>query len=236
MKKTVVISVLVPAVALGSFLSLPQASATAAQGQKEKIEQKIKKADVIEFKDSNIKAMVTLELSVILGRPATDADFTQENLNQITYLGTFAGSALKTLDDLAHMPNLQTVNLAASAGAKTFDTTPLSHLDKLKEFTFWFSDGQLSSLKPFEGKDLTRLEIHAQPIADASEKVVDSLKSLQILTLSYFDLGEAVRDVGSLDDLPALIEITLHTGLTTAPTLKASSSSIMLVFQEIISA
>jgi hypothetical protein len=177
----------------------------------------------IQFEDKNIEAMVKLELSVILGHSVTESDMTQENLNKITQISTFPGSSITTLNDLAKMPNLEEVGIYASTGSAVLDTSALSNLNNLKNFTFWFVGAHLTSLEPLIGKPLENLTIKSLPLLDHSEKEINTMSSLKVIDMTYFS-NDKIANVGSLDSLPQLREISLSSmGLTSAPTLKAST-------------
>lgn len=179
--------------------------------------------EVIQFEDSNIERMAQFELMMILGRPVTSDDVTQENLNKITNIATFAGSNIETLNDLSKMPNLETVQILASTGSEVLDTSSLANLTKLKDFTFWYSGSHLTSLEPLVGKSLDSLTIRSLPLLDGSEQVINTMTHLKKIDMLYFTNEKSIT-IGTLDNLPELREISLSSmGLTTAPILRKST-------------
>ncbi|WP_413490049.1 hypothetical protein [Carnobacterium divergens] len=220
MLKSVAILTILSSVGLSSNLT-----AAHAEEQSPQVARNLKENqnEIVQFEDSNIEAMAQMELMMILGRPITSDDMTQENLDKITTIATFAGSNIEMLNDLSKMPNLETVQILASTGSEVLDTSSLAHLTKLKEFTFWYSGSHLTSLEPLVGKPLENLTIKSLPLLDDSEKEINTMSHLKVLDMFYFSNEKSVT-IGNLDNLPELKKISLSSmGLALAPTLAAST-------------
>lgn len=179
--------------------------------------------DIVTFKDKAVESGALLSLSIVLERPTTISDLTQENLNKIQELAIFGSNSFSTLDDLIYMPNLTYVGIQSLNCAKVIDSTPLENLKYLQSFTFWQTDSQLTSLTPLLDKPLTELIIHSLPVSDGSEKLVNEMSNLTNLDMMYFSNTKKI-EIGSLDNLPNLKEINLNAmNLTEGPTLKSST-------------
>lgn len=196
-------------------------------------------SDVVEFKDSTIKAGATLSLMSILGHFPADNEYTQENLNKIPSLFTPNGAEyLTTLDDFKYMPNLEAFDIRYSLpGEKNLDPIPIGQLKNLKSFKFntymQIDSCGLTSLLPFkENKKLTIFGYNGNPITDASDSTLESMTSLENLDYSILtDISKVA--IGDLDNLSNLKTLALHNlDLTNTPTLKQSSKLTSLDLSE----
>lgn len=193
--------------------------------------------DIVVFQDSTIKSGASLALNSILGHFPSDEEFTQENLDKITYLWTPNGGLYPTtLSDFQYMPNIEKIDLRYSI-PQTYklDATPIGNLKNLKSFKFNTEiqefGGGLSSFIPFaNNKNLTEFCYYGEPTTDLSEDVFDSLTSLENLEYTSIKNSDSIN-IGDLNHLPNLISVKLNAmNATSFPTLEQSKQLTSIIF------
>lgn len=225
LKSVTVLSILSSVSVIGGNLSTAKAATNTPYATQNK-QNAIQNKQAITFEDPAVKEGALLSLYEVLGRPASENDLTQENLNKVTKLAILGTTRFNTLNDVSKMPNLVYVGIQSTNIADVIDSKPLGELKNLKDFTFLqvgYYPSQLTSLSPLAGKGLENVIIHSMPVLDNSENVFSTMSKLNLLDVSYKENNKKA-EVGNLDNLPNLTEIHLNgMNLSKAPTLKNSN-------------
>ncbi|MBC1935859.1 hypothetical protein HCA69_05730 [Listeria grandensis] len=189
-------------VIVGGSMVFPQNSDAKVIGAQSTLEMVTK--EIIPITDPGLKNAITTALTIELGHPATEEDFTSENLSKITTLAIYL-TPVHSLSELKYVPNLEALNISNNG-------TPMA------------------SLSPLEGLNkLVELSLNGAPVGDEMYSTLNKITSLK-----YLDIAGDTPNIGSLDKLPNLesVSLTFNNTLEKMPTFETSTQIKALYFSD----